>query len=69
MLRIERDEFPVCMEVLQINSSCFNLNKTLQSNSVYFSSKFMLFILHSLAFNRASIGLELQSETVVTLDT
>lgn len=29
----------------------------------------MLFILHSLAFNRASIGLELQSETIVTLDT
>ena len=63
------DVFPACMQVPQMNFSCFELNRTLQSYSVYFSSKFMLFIVYSFAFNRASIGLELQSETVVILET
>lgn len=69
LLRAERHEFSVCMQVPKVNSSCFNLNKTLQSNAVCFFLQSLLFIVYSLAFKMASTGLELQSETVFILDT
>lgn len=51
-----------------MNSSCFNLKQALRNNSMYLSSRFMFCVVYSLAFNRGGIGLELESKTVVILD-
>lgn len=55
------------LSVLQMSCSCSSVNKTHRSNSVYFSSKFMLFIVYSLAFNRAGIDCS-DFATAVILD-
>lgn len=56
------------MQVPWTNSSCFNLKQALRNNSMYLSSRFMFCVVYSLAFNRGGIGLELESKTVVILD-